>query len=813
MVNARRIRRIALRLVIAAVTLGLLGVLAFAGLILYYGRNLPEVSTLRDYRPPQTTRVLDRNGALIGEFFLERRTVIPLEQIPRVMVLSVLAAEDADFYIHAGLDYRGIARAIFRDIVAGRLEQGASTITQQVVKLMLLSSERSLARKMRELVLARRLEQELSKDEILHLYLNHINFGDGHYGIEEAAQYYFGKHARDLTLAEASLLAGIPQGPTRLNPFRNPAAARRRQLFVLGQLEAKREEYWPDLSLAEIQAARETEHRFVRDEDDRGLAPEVMRIARQALRTHVGQEALSQGGYTVHTTIDLALQRTAREALRRGLEAVDERRHFRGPIEATATRRPLESPDVLRVGRSYEASVVAANDAEARLELDVGGHRAYLPMSLTTRYNPGGLPASRFAAVGARLRVSVDVPDSETNPAMVRPELGPQGALVLMDVRTRDVLALVGAYEQSAGFDRATQAVRQPGSTFKPFVYAEALRRRLATPATTIDQTPIRLPGMVNETPQSEDALTPIRMRAALARSVNPVAMRLLELAGPENVITLVHDLGITTPMDPVPALALGASDVHPIELVTAYAAIAAGGRFEPHRLVTRIVAPGGRDIALPRRPPPRAVLSPAEAFLITSLMRSVVEEGTATSARALRRPLAGKTGTSNDARDTWFVGFSPTVVAGVWVGFDDRRPLGGRESGARTALPIWIEIMRAASSNSPPIPFTMPSGIQTAMIDPVSGLLAPEGTEGAIEELFLEGTVPTTYATDPNALLPEPETPPTPPPTEGTLNEITPRPEDAPPAPPAATPPSPPPAPTPAQPPPSPAPPTPAPP
>ncbi len=783
MVNLRRIRRILLRFLVAGITLGLLGVLAFAGLIVYYGRNLPDVATLRDYRPPQTTRVLDRNGALVGEIFLERRTVIPVEQIPRVMVLAVLAAEDADFYIHAGLDYRGIARAIMRDIIAGRLEQGGSTITQQVVKVMLLSSERSLSRKMRELVLARRLEQELTKEEILHLYLNHVNFGDGHYGVEEAALYYFGKHARDLTLAEATVLAGIPQGPTRLNPFRNPTQSRRRQLFVLGQLESKREAYWPDLTVAEIQAARETEHTFVRPETEQGVAPEVMRFARQALRAHAGQDAISQGGYTVHTTIDLALQRTARDAMRRGLEAVDERRRFRGPLTASTARRPLESPETLRSGRSYEAAVVAANDAEARLELDIGGHRAQMPMSLAARYNPTSLPASRFAAVGSRLRVSVDVPDSENSPAVVRPELGPQGALIVMDVRTRDVLALVGSYERSGGFDRATQAVRQPGSTFKPFVYAEAMRRRLVTPATTIDQTPIRLPGMSNDSPQAEDAFTPIRVRAAIARSVNPVAMRLLELAGPENVITLARDLGITTPMDPVPALALGASDVHPIELVTAYAAIAAGGRFEPHRLITRIVAPGGRDIALPRRPEPRVVMTPAEAFIITSIMRSVVDEGTAMSARALRRPLAGKTGTSNDARDTWFVGFSPNVVAGVWVGFDDRRPLGGRESGARTALPIWMDLMRAASGTTPPAPFTTPSGIDTAMIDPVSGLLAPDGAVGAISEYFLTGTVPTTYATDPDALLPElpteiPEE--IPPPFMG--NEVTPiAPSDAP--------------------------------
>ncbi|MGB5546189.1 MAG: transglycosylase domain-containing protein, partial [Polyangiales bacterium] len=315
-------RSVWLKLIGAALIASALLVL---GTYAYFSRDLPSVSSLRDYTPPQTTRVYDRNKKVIGEIFAERRTVIPMSEVPRNVVLSVLAAEDADFYEHEGLDYRGMMRAVGRDIIAGRAAQGGSTITQQVVKLMLLTPERTLQRKVRELILARRLENELSKDEILHLYLNHVNFGHARYGIQEAARYYFGKNARDLSLAESAMLAGIPQAPARLSPRENPEAAKRRQSYVLSQLQAKREVYWPDLSEAAIAAARKQKVEPGPLPEGSGNAPEVLTIAKRALREAVGDEALSKGGYEVHTTIDLALQKKAREALQRGLRAVDER--------------------------------------------------------------------------------------------------------------------------------------------------------------------------------------------------------------------------------------------------------------------------------------------------------------------------------------------------------------------------------------------------------------------------------------------------------------------------------------------------------
>ena len=758
-----RLRTWLRRIAIAVLVFFAAGLATGVGVIWYYGRDLPTVEQLRDYQPPQTTRVLDRNGELLGEVFTERRTVVPMERIPRVLVLSVLAAEDADFYRHEGLDYAGIVRAVVRDVLAGRAAQGASTITQQVVKLMLLTPERTVSRKMKELILARRLEQELTKDEILHLYLNHINFGHGRYGVQEAAQYYFGKNVEELTLAEASLIAGVPQAPARLSPRTHPEAARRRQLYVLSQLEEKRAEYWSDLDADDIAEARDTEVSLVDRPETGTIAPEIVVMARELLREQVGDEAFARGGYTVHTTIDASLQQRTREAVQENLRAIDERHGHRGPIEAPRRRRRApEEADELSTGRSYTAVVTGADDEARVLELDVQGHRAIA--AIPERYNPDGVAPSAFAAAGARMHVSLVRPAEEgveNAAAEVALELGPQGAAVVIDPRTREVLALVGGYEPTAGFNRATQAARQPGSAFKPIVYALGIKGRRFTPATIVVDAPAVYDQWKPSNYEEWRYEGQIRLRQALAKSINLVAVRVIEDVSPEETVGFARQLGIGTELDPSLALALGASDVKLIELVNSYATFAAGGRWEAPRFVSRIEGPGGRDVALPEPEPPRDVMTPAEAYVLTSMLTSVVSEGTASAAQRLRRPLAGKTGTSNEARDAWFVGYSPSVVAGVWVGFDDRRPLGRRESGTRTALPAWIEIMRAASGDRPATEFPVPSGVVTARIDPVSGLLAPEGAENAVDEVFLDGTAPTETArpadvADPDTFLME---------------------------------------------------------
>ncbi|MCU0672791.1 MAG: PBP1A family penicillin-binding protein [Myxococcota bacterium] len=744
------------RLLVTGVALAVLGVLGLVVLFWYHGRDLPDVATLRSYAPPQTTRVLDRDGALLGEIFSERRTVIPMSRIPRVMVLATLAAEDADFYQHEGVDYPGIVRALIRDLTSGRRAQGASTITQQVVKLLLLSPERTISRKIREQILARRLEQELSKDEILHLYLNHINFGHGRYGVQEAAQFYFGKDAEDLTLAEATLIAGIPQAPARLSPRSHLEAARRRQAYVLRQLEEKHDAYWPDLPLEDIRAAREIEPTLVPRTETPDEGAEMLAVARRELRELVGDEAYARGGFTVHTTLDLDLQRATRAAVRRGLEAHDERQRHRGPLTAPRRARELDRIDELRTGRTYDARITGADDERGVLLLDVGGHPARASMSDVARFNPESRSASAFAALGAQVRVALLELPTEDAPARVRLELGPQGAAIVIDPRHRDVLALVGSYEGGSGFDRALQAVRQPGSTFKPFVYALGVRERRLTPATVMLDAPVVYDEWRPQNYETWQNEGPVRLRVALAQSINLVAVRAIEELGAESTAAFARELGIESELEPTLSLALGASGVRPIELVNAYATFAAGGRYEPPRFVTKVVGPDGREIPLPRRDPPRDVLDPAESYVVTSLLESVTAAGgTAERASRLGRATAGKTGTSNEARDAWFVGYTPSVVAGVWLGFDDRRSLGRRESGGRSALPIWIDVIRAAEGERPTLAFPRPAGVVAASIDPASGLLAnPEQTD-AIEEVFLDGTAPTETARAPDVADP----------------------------------------------------------
>ncbi|MGD8858733.1 MAG: PBP1A family penicillin-binding protein [Myxococcales bacterium] len=741
------------RLLVAGIFFGSLGLFAVVGFFSYYSRDLPTVEALERYDPPQITRVVDRDGRVISELFEERRTVVPMEQIPRVLVLSVLAAEDADFYRHRGLDYAGILRALIRDVITGRAAQGASTITQQLVKNVLLTPERTIARKARELILARRLEQELDKDEILHLYLNHIYFGHGRYGVQEAARFYFGKDVQDLDLAEASLIAGLPQAPARLSPIKHPERARKRQGYVLDQLEAKRAQYWPDLTQAQIDEARKRKVPLHGEASVEGGAPEVATLARRALEAQVGKDAARHGGYRVQTTIDLSLQQAARRALREGLATVDARKGWQGPLKRSKRRKKLEPVESLHPGRTYDAVVKSADDATGEVTLEVGGHRVIAELDSAARQNPERLPASEFAPEGARVRVSIAQAGSEDEAPRGRLELGPQGAVVVIDPRTREVLALVGGDEAVYGFNRAVSAVRQPGSTFKPITYGLALETRKYTPATLVLDAPEVFDKWKPDNYETWNYSGAVRLREGVARSINLVAVRVMNDLGPEKVADFAHQLGITTELDASLALALGASGVRPVELVNAYATFAAGGRWAPYRLVRGIEDADGAPVELPRPEAPRDVLSPAAAYVLTSMLQSVVQEGTARAARKLGRPAAGKTGTSNNARDAWFVGYTPELVVGVWVGFDDHRPLGRGESGGKTALPIWIDVVEAALDDRDAVEFPVPAGVEHARIDPKSGLLAYEGMEDALDEVFVEGTVPTETATPPDVL------------------------------------------------------------
>ncbi|MDB4990566.1 MAG: Multimodular transpeptidase-transglycosylase [Myxococcaceae bacterium] len=756
-------KRIALIGGIAVLALTALTGVGTAIALWYAGRGLPSADALRRYEPPQTTRVLDQNGTVVAEMFSERRTVVPMSRIPRVLVLSVLAAEDADFYHHTGMDLPSMLRVAWKAVAAGRATQGGSTITQQVVKNLLLSPERTLERKLKELILSRRLESELSKDEILGLYLNHINFGHGRYGVQEAARFYFDKDVDKLNLSEASLIAGIPQSPSRLSPRTHPEAARRRQMFVLAQLETKRPLYWDDLPLEEIERARRTEAKLSEAPYVGERAPEFAQIARQVLIDAVGEERATKGGFTITTTLDLPLEDAARKAVREGVEAIDVRQGKRAPLEnpripdkaltqlLKTSRVDHPSRKQLQVGRTYDAVLLGDDVAKStQVRLSIDGTLALAELASMKRYNPAGLDGAGFGRAGVKVRATV-LALPEGAPVVSKLALGPEAAALLVDTRTREVRAMVGGYEVVSGFNRATQALRQPGSSFKPIVYALGLRTRRFTPASIVIDAPGAYDNYKPGNYETWNYEGSVRLRYGLAHSINSVAVRVIDELGPASVVDFARSLGITSPLEPTLGLSLGASEVRLSELVNAYATFAVGGRYAPLMFVKRITDAKGQDVKLKSHDEPRDVLTPAEAYVTTSLLSSVVEEGTASKAKVLGRPAAGKTGTSNQARDAWFCGYTPALVAGVWVGYDDHRPLGAKESGTKSALPIWIELMRAAHGKSAPEPFAMPSGVTTARIDPANGLLAYEGEADAIDEVFLEGTAPVQVALPPD--------------------------------------------------------------
>jgi len=752
------------RIAIVSAVLAVVSGIALVVVVRRIEAGLPKVSDLREnYHPPQVTRVLARDGTVLAELFTERRTVVGIETLPAHVKLAVLAAEDAGFYEHEGLNYWGILRAFMTNLRSGHLRQGGSSITQQVVKNLLLDSERTLTRKVREALLARRIEQELSKDQILELYMNHIYFGHGRYGIEEAAKDSFGKASKDLSIAEAAMIAGTIACPETCSPRKDVKKALVRRAFVLGQMHEK-----GFLNDAQHDAAKDEPVRLASSsEPSSELAPEVVEIARKTLK-ELDPDRASRGGFTITTTIDPRLQAAARKALRDDLEAYDKRHNVQAPLKppVVADRQgkaartkvqpkdaPFEGTPSFESHKVYVGVVTSADDAAGVLDVRVGSIEGTLKLADCERYNPQKLPPSAFAPAGTHVRVSLLAPVPEGAGALaktpLRLESGPEGAFVAIDPRTRQVLAIVGSYEAiTGGLDRATQSRRQPGSTFKPILYSYALHARRYTPASLIDVTPATFAGGYKPSNyEGWTATEPLRLREVLANSVNIGAVRVLDDVGPGNVVEWGHALGIKSVMKPDLSLALGSYEVTPLELAGAYATFDAGGTYEEPRIITKIVGPDGREIDLRPPPPPHRVLDDAEAYVITNMMTSVIDHGTGARAKELRRPAAGKTGTSNQSKDTWFAGFTTDVVAVVWVGYDDGKPLGSGESGAQTALPAWLAFMKAAHDKKPASEFPRPAGIVTVRIDKRTGKLPPEDDPDTMDEVFLAGTEPTEAA------------------------------------------------------------------
>jgi penicillin-binding protein 1A len=779
---------------------GALGLLALSLLFLYYGSdpNLPNLKKVSDYHPPQASRILDRNGQLVGTVGgPERRRVVPFEIIPKHFREAVLAAEDPSFYQHEGLDYWGILRALVSNVMAGRIGpgrwgQGGSTLTQQVVKLLVLSPEKTPRRKIQEMILARRLSKQLSKDEILTIYLNYINYGEGHYGCEEAAQFFFGKSIKDVDIGEAAFLAGVPQIPSKLSPYKHPEAAKTRQRYVLRQMV---EHGYLDQPTAEKYAERPITV-VPRSAAETVEAGEAVGAVYRLLAEKFGGPAIATLGAEVKTTLDLSLQKLARESLERGLEAVDQRQGYRGPVghydgaklaayrtELKLARMAGKGGETARAGAALAAQLKVqpkfglhplreseifegvvdkiekdpkdADGKGGRFIIDMGGEAGVVDLALEDRYSKEKKPLADRFKPGDLVRVRF-APERRHGPALpgapvpLALELGPQAAMVVMDPRTREVLALVGGYDfHAGGYDRTLRAQRQAGSAFKPFVYAAAIESGRFTAASVVNDAPEVYALWKPQNYEKESFKGPVTLRTALADSINTVAIRLLNDVGQAPVIDLATKAGIVTPLPPDVglSLALGANSVTPLELANAYATFAAGGERQNFRLIEGIngedFAKAGAKTEAPSGVEPIRAMKPETAYIITSLMRSVVTVGTGHAAGArLKRPLAGKTGTSSGYKDAWFIGYAPDLLAAVWVGFDDGRSLGQGEAGGKTAVPIWTEFMAKALADRPSRDFVTPPGIQITRIDPKTGLLPAPGDEG-VEEVFLDGTAP----------------------------------------------------------------------
>ncbi|WP_025324013.1 penicillin-binding protein 1A [Deferrisoma camini] len=710
--------------------------------------DLPDATALRRYRPALTTTVWSRDGVLLAELYQERRKPVQVDTLPSHVIRAFLAAEDSGFFSHEGVDPAGILRAAWTNLRAGRVVQGGSTITQQVAKSLLLSPERSLRRKIREAVLAIRIERDLSKEEILHLYLNQIYLGHGAYGVESASEVYFGISAQELSLAQAALLAGLPQAPSRYDPYRHPERALERRRYVLGRMA---EEGWIGRDEAEAAAAEPLELAGYENPFPR-VAPYYAEHVRRILQARYGEKALLRGGLRVVVAMDSRLQAAAQKALRQGLEAVDRRAGFRGPLG----HRPPADPGPFGRGPAPSAGdrvrCLVKEIGKDGATVLAGGAEIPLPLDgMAWALRRGRSPADLLAPGDVVLCEIEGDPEGGLRAALVQePEV--EGALVCLDPHTGEVLALVGGYEFGRSqFNRAVQARRQPGSALKPLIYAAALAKGY-TPATLIYDTPVvyespDLPEKWKPHNYSERFYGATTLREALVRSRNVVTVKVLQDIGVRYAVGFLKGLGLRAEIAPDLSLALGSPAVSPLDLAAVYTALpAAGVRHDPV-FVLRVEDRDGRVLDAFEPAEGERVLSPQLAYVVTDMMKGVVREGTGRAVRALGRPAAGKTGTTNDYRDAWFVGFTPERLAVVWVGYDDNRSLGRRETGGRAAAPVWLAFMKEALAGRPVSDFPVPPGVEFARVDARTGRLAGPDARKTFTAAFVQGTAPSAAA------------------------------------------------------------------
>jgi penicillin-binding protein 1A len=776
----------------AGTILFLVGIAGVAGLMWHYSKDLPDYSQLQDYEPPVMTRVHATDGSLLAEYAKERRLYLPIQAVPKMVINAFISAEDKNFYDHGGLDFQGIMRAgilYLQNYGTSRRPQGASTITQQVAKNFLLTNEVSFTRKIKEALLAMKIERTYSKEKILELYMNEIYLGFSAYGIAAASLLYFDKSVHELTVAEAAYLAALPKAPTYLHPFRQRERAIERRNYVIDRMvengyvkpdEGEKQKKTP----LNVTARPTGAHIFAAEY----FAEEV----RRELYERYGEKKLYEGGLSVRTTLDPKLQVVARKTLTDGLVKFDETQGYRGAVAKI---------DISGDWGVKLANEKALNDIGWRLAVVLETADQSARIGFQPPREPGGAvvkerQTGNITIDGVKWAKAAEGPSRGKTPVKVSQVLNPgdviyveplavkegdtplfrlrqipeiSGAMVVMDPWTGRVHALVGGFSfDQSQFNRATQALRQPGSSFKPFVYAAALDNGY-TPSTVVVDGPVEIdqgPGLGVWRPENYSAgkyYGPSTLRTGIELSRNTMTVRLAQDVGMPLIAEYAKRFGVYDDLPPYLSFALGAGETTVLRMVTAYSMFDNGGKRIKPTLVDRIQDRYGHTIykhdqrecrgcdadKWGNQPEPvlvdrrEQVIDPMTAYQITSMMEGVVQRGTATVVREVGKPIAGKTGTTNDEKDVWFVGFSPDLAVGVYLGYDKPRPIGRGATGGHMAAPIVKDFLKLALADKPAVPFRVPAGIKLIRIDARSGMRAGPGTERAILEAFKPGTAP----------------------------------------------------------------------
>jgi penicillin-binding protein 1A len=719
-----------------------------SGVFFAYAGDLPTISALDDYAPSTISRVYGARGETVGEFAIERREVIPYEAISPKLKQAILAAEDDSFEQHFGLSIPRILVALVKDIIERRKAGGASTLTQQLTRKLFLTDEKTWERKIKEAILAIQIEKRYTKNEIFTLYCNQMYFGHGVYGVQAASRLYFGKAAKDLSLEEAALIAGILQGNVRQSPYVNMDAAIRRRNYALGRMA--------DVGYITAEEADATKKKpiVLRGEPTAqpSVAPYFLEEVRKELEGRYGAKPLYENGLSIQTALDVTLQEAANRALDAGLRRIDKRRGFRAPRRNVVKEghaietyrhsrwdRAMHDGDIVpAVVRTVDSTTILARAGTLSVTIDKKGFAWTSKTTASQLVKPADLIEVRLATVDAAARTASGTLEQ---PPVV------EGAILAIDNKTGQIKAMAGGFSfERSKFNRATQAYRQVGSAFKPIVYTAAIDRGY-TPVSLLVDAPVSFfagPGQPLYSPQNYDHKFEgdVTLRHALEQSRNIPAVRLMDQLGARQVIAYARRLGLESPIPPYLPVALGAAEATLSEMTSAFAVFPNQGVHMQTYSVLKVTDREG-NVLEENRPEPKDAIRADTAYVMTNLLRGVVQRGTATKAAALNWPVGGKTGTTDDYTDAWFIGFDPDITIGVWIGLDLKKPIGHNMTGSEAAVPIWVDVMKAwIGDRKEPPTFDPPGNIIFVSVDK-GGASAAEGTPGVISEAFIAGTQP----------------------------------------------------------------------